>query len=114
MKGKRAIGVEFIDKAHVYEADPEAVRAPETLPREQARAKREVIVAAGAFNSPQLLQLSGIGPRADLERLGIPVLVDLPGVGRNLQDRYEIAVVSDFQRDFRLLDGATFALPSGG
>lgn len=114
LEDKRAIGVEFIDQAHVYEADPQALKERETLPRQQVRAKREVILAAGAFNSPQLLQLSGIGARADLERLGIPVAVDLPGVGKNLQDRYEVTVVSEFKRDFMLLEGATFAPPVGG
>ena len=114
-EGKRAIGVEFIDKPHVFEADPQAATdSRESLPRQQVKVKREVILAAGAFNSPQLLQLSGVGPRADLERLGIPVVLDLPGVGRNLQDRYEVGVVSDFKRDFSLLDGATFAPPVGG
>ncbi len=52
----------------------------------QARARREVILSGGAINSPQVLMLSGIGPAAQLERLGIPVKVDLPGVGENLQD----------------------------
>ncbi|HZD20479.1 MAG TPA: GMC family oxidoreductase N-terminal domain-containing protein, partial [Burkholderiales bacterium] len=54
---------------------------------ERFTARREVIVAGGAFNSPQLLQLSGIGPAALLQRLGIPVLADLP-VGEGLQDHY--------------------------
>jgi len=49
-------------------------------------ASQEVIVAAGAVHSPQLLQLSGIGPSGILESFGIPVLKDLPGVGSNLQD----------------------------
>jgi choline dehydrogenase len=111
---KRAVGVEFINRAHIYEADPQATDSRESPPREQVRVKREVILAAGAFNSPQLLQLSGVGPRADLERLGIPVVVDLPGVGKNLQDRYEVGVVSDFKKDFALLEGATFAPPVGG
>jgi choline dehydrogenase len=51
------------------------------------RAEREVILAGGAFNSPQLLQLSGIGPRAHLERLGIPLVAELP-VGEGLQDHF--------------------------
>ncbi|NKF24537.1 choline dehydrogenase [Solimonas marina] len=50
------------------------------------RARREVIVSAGAFQSPQLLMLSGIGDREELQRHGIPVVHHLPGVGRNLQD----------------------------
>ncbi|GAB3982203.1 GMC family oxidoreductase N-terminal domain-containing protein [Plantactinospora veratri] len=50
------------------------------------RARREVIVAAGAYNSPQLLMLSGVGPADRIAALGLPVLVDLPEVGRNLQD----------------------------
>jgi len=113
-EGKRAVGVEYIDRAHIYEADPQALNTRDSLPRQQIRATREVILAAGAFNSPQLLQLSGIGPRADLQRLGIPVVLDLPGVGQNLQDRYEVTVVSEFQTNFTLLEGATFALPVPG
>jgi choline dehydrogenase len=52
----------------------------------------EVILAGGAINSPQLLQLSGIGNAAELEALGIPVVADLPGVGENLQDHLEVYV----------------------
>ncbi|NBU24654.1 MAG: hypothetical protein EBS39_03355 [Gammaproteobacteria bacterium] len=54
------------------------------------RARREVIVAAGAYQSPQLLQLSGIGDGRMLQELGIPVRVDRPSVGANLQDHYVI------------------------
>jgi choline dehydrogenase len=56
---------------------------------QEARARREVIVCAGPINSPQLLKLSGVGPRAELAALGIEVVQDLPGVGENLQDHLE-------------------------
>jgi choline dehydrogenase len=59
----------------------------------RASADREVIFAAGALQSPQLLQLSGIGPAALLRRHGIPVLVDAPAVGANLQDHYQARVI---------------------
>ena len=58
--------------------------------RRVVRAAREVIVAGGAVNSPQLLQLSGIGPPGLLGALGIPVRRALPGVGENLRDHYAI------------------------
>lgn len=71
--GKRASGVEFRQGG--------TVRTTRTL-----RARREVIVSAGAFQSPQLLMLSGIGAGSELQAFGIPVVHDLPGVGKNLQD----------------------------
>ena len=55
----------------------------------EARAQREVILCAGAINSPHLLKLSGIGPGSELQAHGIKALVDLPGVGENLQDHLE-------------------------
>jgi choline dehydrogenase len=55
------------------------------------RASREVILCAGAIHTPRLLLLSGIGPQDDLGRLGIDTVVDLPGVGRNLQDHITLA-----------------------
>jgi choline dehydrogenase len=74
LEGRKAVGVEYQrgSKIHV------------------ARAKREVIVAASAINSPKLLQLSGIGPAALLKQVGIPVVHDLPGVGENLHDHLEV------------------------
>jgi choline dehydrogenase-like flavoprotein len=54
--------------------------------RHSIEAEHEVVVSAGAFDSPKLLMLSGIGPADELSRLGVEVLVDLPGVGENLQD----------------------------
>ncbi len=60
----------------------------------QARARREVIVACGSFNSPQLLQVSGIGAGARLQALGIPVACDLPAVGENLQNHYRASIVA--------------------
>jgi 4-pyridoxate dehydrogenase len=69
LKGTRAVGVEYVQDGAIVHAE----------------ATREVILAAGTFNSPQLLLLSGIGPAAHLREFGIDVVTDLP-VGRNLQD----------------------------
>ena len=109
----RAIGVEYLAGRHLYSADPmHRDAAPPTL--HQALASREVILSGGAFNTPQLLQLSGIGPPELLARHGIPVRVALPGVGANLQDRYEVAVVSRMKAPFALLRGATMRAPEPG
>ena len=59
----------------------------------EVKARREVILAAGALQSPQLLQLSGIGPGELLQRHGIPVVADLPGVGANLQDHLALRLI---------------------
>ena len=90
----------------LYEAD-ELQRPQDAGVRRQVRATREVILAGGAFNTPQLLQLSGIGPADLLRRHKIPVRVDLPGVGANLQDRYEASVVLRMKKDFSSFQGAT-------
>jgi choline dehydrogenase len=57
------------------------------------RAHREVLLCGGSFNSPQLLQLSGIGPRALLERHGFPLVLDAPGVGEGLQEHFYVRTV---------------------
>jgi choline dehydrogenase len=74
LEGKRAVGVEYVQDG---------------VPR-KASAAAEVILCGGAFNSPQLLQLSGVGPRALLEEHGIPVVHDAPQVGEGLQDHFYV------------------------
>jgi len=72
--------------------------------RRQARAEREVILAAGAIQSPQILQLSGVGPAKLLESHGIAVLVDSPGVGGNLQDHYQARAIVRLKKRMSLND----------
>lgn len=112
-KQNRCTGVEFVNGTHLYRADPN-VRTAAPGPAEVAVATREVIVAGGAFNTPQLLKLSGIGPADELRAFGIDVRVDSPGVGANLQDRYEVAVVTDLPKQLDLLKGGTFRPPQPG
>ena len=111
--GKKAIGVAYIDKAHTYRADPEAGANGSMPDVKEVYAGREVIICGGAFNTPQLLMLSGIGRKEELQKFNIPAVADLPGVGQNLQDRYEVGVISQLKRNLALLEGATFALPDG-
>jgi choline dehydrogenase len=90
----RVVGVEYLEGPHLYGASwlaDEFASRPGI--RREVKAAREVVVSAGAFNSPQILMLSGIGPAAELQQHGIRVRVDRPGVGRNLQDRLETGVV---------------------
>jgi len=105
--GTTATGVSYLEGEHLYEADS-AYSAGNNATARKAYAKREVILSCGSFNTPQLLMLSGIGPANDLRALGITVLVDLPGVGANLQDRYEVGVVSRMKEDWKVLLGAHF------
>jgi choline dehydrogenase len=65
---------------------------------EAARAESEVILSAGALRTPLLLMLSGVGPRAELERHGVGVRADIPGVGKNLQDHLHTRVRSEITR----------------
>jgi choline dehydrogenase len=110
---KRAVGVECWEGANLYRADPNAGAAPQYTKKEY-RCTREVILAGGAFNTPQLLMLSGIGPKEHLADCKIECLVDRPGVGKNLQDRYEVGVVSEMKQPFALLKDATFKPPAAG
>ena len=82
MEGRRAVGVEFVQRGQVR----------------QLRASREVLLCAGSLQSPQLLMLSGIGPGAQLRQHGIPVVHDLQGVGENLHDHVDVVQVVDAPR----------------
>ncbi|XP_020826285.1 choline dehydrogenase, mitochondrial isoform X2 [Phascolarctos cinereus] len=75
----RAIGVEYVQNGQ----------------RKKVYASNEVILSGGAINSPQLLMLSGIGNADDLQKHGIPVVCNLPGVGQNLQDHLEVYIQQD-------------------
>jgi len=81
----RAVGIEYVRRRK----------------RCSARAAREVVLAGGAINSPQLLLLSGVGPAADLRAAEVPIRHDLPGVGKNLQDHLNVNVL------YRARRGAT-------
>ncbi|MEE4452189.1 GMC family oxidoreductase [Novosphingobium resinovorum] len=102
----RASGVAWLRGRHLYRASPKPGRP---VSEGLSRARREVILAGGAFATPQLLMLSGIGDEAQLRAHGIAPRVHLPEVGRNLQDRYEISVVYRMARPWRSLRGAAFA-----
>ncbi len=110
-EGTTAVGVEFLEGQHLYQADP--LRSSNTVDGilNQVRATREVILSGGAFNSPQLLKLSGIGPKEELDQHNISTLLDKPGVGENLQDRYEVGVVSELEDDISLLKDCTYGEP---
>lgn len=99
----RARGVEFMPAEHAYRADPAASHGSALPGTIEVLAKREVILSAGAFNTPQLLKLSGIGPAEELRANDIEVVADVPGVGENLQDRYEVGIVGQARGDFRVL-----------
>lgn len=109
----RATGVEYLAGAHLYAADPGAGQDAQA-PTETVSAKREVILCGGAFNTPQLLKLSGIGPGTELSAHGIETRVELPGVGENLQDRYEVCVVTRMKGKFSAIEGMTFRAPRAG
>lgn len=84
IENKKAVGVE-------YSAGP-------GKPKQSVFASREVLCCGGAFQSPHLLMLSGIGPADDLQKLGIKVESDLPEVGRNLQDHLDVCVIYEMTK----------------
>jgi choline dehydrogenase len=113
----QVIGVRYLPGERLYQADRDPSRFGQpTGTAQEVRSTREVILSAGAYITPQLLMLSGIGSRQELERpeINIPVRVDLPGVGKNLQDRYEVGIVAQATKPFGLLDDATFHGPAAG
>ncbi|WP_293153954.1 MULTISPECIES: GMC family oxidoreductase [unclassified Microcoleus] len=82
-EGTRTVGVEYLHEGTLH----------------QVRVEQEVIVSAGAFDSPKLLMLSGIGDAEQLKALGISVVADLPGVGQNLQDHILVPVTYEATQD---------------
>ncbi len=103
----RAIGVSYLTGERLYRAH--AKPNPSPGQERTVHVSREVILSGGAFNTPQILMLSGIGPKGELERHGIAVRVELPGVGTNLQDRYEVGVVNHLKQEWEVLRGAKFS-----
>jgi choline dehydrogenase len=105
-EGDRAVGVEYLEGKNLYRAH---TNPQSSAVRREVRCSREVILCGGAYNTPQLLMLSGIGPKEELEQHRIPVRVDLPGVGTNMQDRYEVGVVNRMAfKEWTMLGGAKF------
>jgi len=112
-------GVEYLEGKSLYEADPRSSEGNRKMvlnyqTRKVARLARggEVILCGGAFNTPQLLMLSGIGPVDELRRHHIPLRVRREGVGKNLQDRYEVGVITRLKKPLDLLKGCTFGADS--
>lgn len=100
LDGKRATGVRY-------------ARKREQGTTREVRARREVIVCCGAFNTPKLLQLSGIGPGGLLQEFGIPVVHDLPGVGENLSDHFSVRIVAR-AKNIRTLNEIATGVSLGG
>lgn len=104
----RATGVEYLRGKSLYRADPRAATSGNTGTLGTVNAVREVILAGGTFNTPQLLKLSGIGSTGELSQHGIETIIELPGVGTNMQDRYEVPVIGQTTSEFALTKECTF------
>jgi choline dehydrogenase len=89
----KAVGVEYLKGKSLYSADPRSNPKDPGTPG-KAYASKEIIISGGAFNTPQLLMLSGIGPAAHLKKFNISVVKDLPGVGQSVADNYEAGILS--------------------
>lgn len=135
----RAVGVSFQKGSRLYRATRR--RVEEQVPPDGepgtvfVKPGGEIVLAGGAFNTPQLLMLSGIGDTAHLDAIGSSAprregcvlrgsngqplrddsgafrRIHVPGVGVNLQDRYEVTLISEMRQPFSVLNGATFTLP---
>jgi choline dehydrogenase len=92
-KGTRTVGVEYLHEGTLH----------------QVRVNSEVILSAGAFDSPKLLMLSGIGDAQHLQAMGIPVVADLPGIGQNLQDHPVVSVAHEATQDLHVASTSSIA-----
>jgi len=108
----RAVGVQYLSGKSVYSADPRSTGSNAGTPG-TAYARKEVIISGGTFNSPQLLKLSGVGPRAELQQFHIPVVADVPGVGRNMMDNPEVPIVGLAKIDFVSSDNSSLSCTFG-
>ncbi|KAF2243807.1 GMC oxidoreductase [Trematosphaeria pertusa] len=91
----RAIGIEYLQGKSLYKADARYSESNKGTVK-TATARKEVILSGGTFNTPQLLMLSGIGPKEHLAEFNIPVRVDAQGVGKNMQDNQEMPIIGQF------------------
>ncbi|KAJ9063010.1 hypothetical protein DSO57_1004640 [Entomophthora muscae] len=107
--GTTAVGVEYKKGTYLYKASPlstDANRSGATLG--SVMANKEIIISGGTFNTPQILMLSGIGDREHLEEFNISVVSHVPGVGRNMMDRYEVPMVLQYGQKFKHLTECKF------
>ncbi|KAL3292931.1 alcohol oxidase [Colletotrichum asianum] len=93
----RAIGVEYLQGQSLYSTDPRHDPSQVGVPG-KAFASKEVIIAGGVFNTPQLLKLSGVGPADELAKVDIPLVKDLPGIGINMHDNLEGVIYGTFEK----------------